>query len=237
VNRPVVTTSWDDGHRLDVRLAELLDRYGLPGTFYIAPRNIEFEKGDHLGPPGVRELAERFEIGGHTLSHYRLPKIPDAAAREDIRAGKQDVEDTIGREVVSFCYPRGEYQAQHVAMVRECGFRTARTVRRHALDPGDPFEARTTVNAYAHRVDVPVAVRMAGRRPRAAARLFLNWDDLAIAWFEACLRDGGVFHLWGHSWEVDARGDWARLERVLEHIGGRADVRYLTNGELVTTGD
>jgi peptidoglycan-N-acetylglucosamine deacetylase len=232
-----VTTSWDDGHRLDPRLAELLDRYGVAGTFYIAPRNIEFAKGDHLGPQGVRELAQRFEIGAHTLSHPRLPRLSDDAAQEEIRAGKEELEETIGVPVVSFCYPRGEYRARHVSMVRDCGFRIARTVRRHALDPGDPFEARTTVNAYAHRVDAPLVLRMAGPRPRVAAQLYLNWDDLAIAWFESCMRDGGVFHLWGHSWEVDARGDWARLERVLEYIGRRPDVQYLTNAELVPTGE
>ena len=31
----LVTTSWDDGHPLDIRLAEMLARYGVLGTFYI----------------------------------------------------------------------------------------------------------------------------------------------------------------------------------------------------------
>ncbi len=30
-----ITTSWDDGHPLDFRVAELLSKYGLRGTFYI----------------------------------------------------------------------------------------------------------------------------------------------------------------------------------------------------------
>jgi len=234
---PVVTTSWDDGHRLDSRLAGLLERHGLPGTFYIAPRNVEFAGGEHLSAQGVRELAQRFEIGGHTLSHHRLPKLSDAVARAEIRTGRQELEDTIGAPVVSFCYPRGEYRRRHVDMVRECGFRTARTVRRHVLDPGGALERGTTVNAYAHRVDLLVAARLARSNPRRTARLLRNWDELAIAWFDLCLRDGGVFHLWGHSWEVDARGDWARLNRVLEYIGGRPGVRYLTNGELAPRGN
>jgi len=36
----------------------------------------------------------------------------------------------------------------------------------------------------------------------------------------------------GHSWEIDRNHDWSRLERVLKHIAGRTDVRYVTNGEL-----
>ena len=34
-----ITTSWDDGHPLDFRVAELLAKYGLPGTFDAARPN------------------------------------------------------------------------------------------------------------------------------------------------------------------------------------------------------
>jgi len=234
--RAVVTTSWDDGHRLDPRLAALLDKYRLPGTFYIAPHNIEFDPADRLPPAGIRELAECFEIGGHTRSHQRLPQLPDAEAREEIRAGREELEDIVQRPVTSFCYPRGEYTPAHVRMAGELGFTLARTVRRSTLDPGDPLRSATTVNAYAHRVDGPLALRLARLRPGRAARLYLRWDELAVRWFELCLRRGGVFHLWGHSWEVDARGDWHRLERVLAHISGRADVDYVPNSALAAQG-
>jgi peptidoglycan/xylan/chitin deacetylase (PgdA/CDA1 family) len=233
---PVVTTSWDDGHRLDPRLAALLEKYQLSGTFYIAPRNIEFAAGDRLSSAGIQELAERFEIGGHTLSHRRLPQLPDPAAREEMRAGSQELEDLLGTAVTTFCYPRGEYTPVHVRMAAELGFCLARTVRRSSLEPGRPLESGTTVNAYAHRTDGPLALRLAGLRPRTAARFYLNWDELAIRWFELCLRRGGVYHLWGHSWEVDARSDWLRLERVLAHISGRTDVRYVPNSALARAG-
>ncbi|MBN1171856.1 MAG: polysaccharide deacetylase family protein, partial [Micromonosporaceae bacterium] len=196
--RVVVTTSWDDGHRLDGRLAALLERFDLPATFYVAPRNIELAPRDRLPAAALRELAERFEIGGHTLSHQRLPALSEAAARQEIRAGREELEGAIGGPVTSFCYPRGEYRPAHVRMVEETGFTFARTVRRSALHPGRPLEALTTVNAYAHRVDGPLALRLARLRPRTALRLYLAWDELALRWFQRCLRDGGVFHLWGH---------------------------------------
>src|SRR5688500_11915407 len=34
----IVTTSWDDGHPLDIRLAEMLARHGVAGTFYVPLR-------------------------------------------------------------------------------------------------------------------------------------------------------------------------------------------------------
>jgi hypothetical protein len=69
---------------------------------------------------------------------------------------------------------------------------------------------------------------------RARPRQLWNWDDLAIALFDQTLTTGGVFHLWGHGWEIDVRRDWKRLERVLDHIGGRPGVSYLPNGALVS---
>jgi peptidoglycan/xylan/chitin deacetylase (PgdA/CDA1 family) len=231
--RCTVTTSWDDGHRLDRELADLLVRHGIAGTFYIAPRNHEIDPHQRLGPAGIRELAQRFEIGAHTLSHQRLSRLPDARAAQEMRAGKQELEEITGSAVTSFCYPCGDYRPVHLRQARELGFSLARTVRRGFLDPGPPLELRTTVNAYAHRVDALAALRMARLRPRAAGRLYLDWDELAISWFERCLAQGGVYHLWGHSWEVAARRDWQRLERVLAHIGGRPGVRYLANGQLI----
>ena len=37
----VVTTSWDDGYPADLRVAELLAKHGVAGTFYVPNRNLE----------------------------------------------------------------------------------------------------------------------------------------------------------------------------------------------------
>ncbi|MEZ0092697.1 polysaccharide deacetylase family protein [Streptacidiphilus sp. EB129] len=231
-SQAVVTTSWDDGHRLDPRLAALLEKYRIPGTFYIAPRNLEIEPADRLDSAGIRDLSERFEIGGHTLTHQRLPLISEQEAAAEIRDGKAELEEIIGAPVTSFCYPRGEYTPVHVRQAGEAGFSLARTVERSSLDPGAPMELSTTINAYAHRVDGPLALRLAGKKPWTAAKLYLEWDELAIRWFDLCLERGGVYHLWGHSWEVDARRDWHRLERVLAHVADRPDVTYADNRDI-----
>ena len=35
MRKAIVTTSWDDGHPLDLRMADLLARYGMTGAFYV----------------------------------------------------------------------------------------------------------------------------------------------------------------------------------------------------------
>src|SRR5690349_264179 len=65
VKSVVLTTSWDDGHRSDLRLARMLSEYGLKATFYISPQNHEFAGSDLLTPQEIRDLSCDFEIGAH----------------------------------------------------------------------------------------------------------------------------------------------------------------------------
>ncbi len=230
----VVTTSWDDGHKLDLRVAKMLEKYNLPGTFYIAPRDREFEAVDRLTDAEIKNIAKSFEIGAHTMTHPRLPKVSDGTAGKEITESKKYLEKVTGKQVSSFCYPGGSYKARHVRMVREAGFRYARTVRRHAFGySGFPFEARTTIHTYNHFLDLWKIAKFARFNPVRTVRYF-QWDVLSKAIFDSVCERGGVFHLWGHSWEIDNHGDWEKLESVLRYISGRKNVRYVTNAELAT---
>jgi peptidoglycan/xylan/chitin deacetylase (PgdA/CDA1 family) len=231
-----VTTSWDDGHILDHQLARLLDMYDLPGTFYVAPRNVELRPRERLDARGLRMLAERFEIGGHTLNHLRLTTLADEAARAEIQTGKDALEDVLGHSIYSFCYPGGAYQPRHAQMVAESGFRVGRTVERLVTRPASAFEMGTTMHAYRHLVDGPATLRLANFNPASARRLYWNWDELAIKLFDRALTRGDVYHLWGHSWEIAANNDWNRLERVFAYISRRSDVAYVPNGDVLPLG-
>lgn len=231
--RVIVTTSWDDGHILDLRVAEMLDQHGLTGTFYVAPRSIEMRAKDRLTSAQLRSIADRFEIGGHTLTHRRLPSLSVAEATDEIGQGKAEVEQTLGRAVTSFAYPGGRYDRRHLGLVRDAGFELARTVRRHVTEAAvDRFQVHTTVQAYRHWSDLGAVIRQSQFRPATAAGRFWSWDRLAAAAFDDVLQRGGVFHLWGHSWEIDERGDWGRLDAVLAYIAQRAGVSYVVNGAL-----
>jgi peptidoglycan/xylan/chitin deacetylase (PgdA/CDA1 family) len=229
IGQTIVTTSWDDGHRLDSRLAALLSRYAVPATFYVSPENREIPVADRLSNSEISSLAADFEIGGHTQTHARLTQLNDADAMREIVVGKDSLEQVIGRSVDSFCYPGGAYRQRHIPIVRSAGFTMARTVRRGYTAASPRYEVATTCHAYRHLVDIARAVSLGRQRGIA---MYMNWDDAAIALFHRTLASGGVYHLWGHSWEIDKHDDWHRLERVLRVIGGRTDVVYAENRAL-----
>ena len=62
---PLITTSWDDGHPLDLRVAEMLHRSNLQGTFYV-PLTADAET---MSPGQIRELSASFELGAYPPSH------------------------------------------------------------------------------------------------------------------------------------------------------------------------
>jgi peptidoglycan/xylan/chitin deacetylase (PgdA/CDA1 family) len=221
-----VTTSWDDGNVLDMKLAELLNRYHLPATFYISMENKNMPGKKRLPKDDIQTLSAQpaFEIGAHTMTHPKLSRIDDDAAREEITISKHTLENWIGKPVNSFCYPFGDYLPKHKQMVENAGFSIARTVERFRTDIGkDRLALPTTVHAYQHLSDVSLLF----------SKKYLHWDELAIALFDKAFKEGGVFHLWGHSWEIEKRGDWNRLERVFAYIANHPEIQYLTNGQLI----
>ena len=52
--------------------------------------------------------------------------------------------------------------------------------------------------------------------------------------FDQVLKEGGVWHLFGHSWQVEEMGLWDELKEILDYVGGREGVRYVTNAEVLS---
>jgi len=46
-------------------------------------------------------------------------------------------------------------------------------------------------------------------------------------------KEDAVFHLWGHSWEIEKYDMWKKLEKLLQHISNRKNCVYLSNSELI----
>jgi peptidoglycan/xylan/chitin deacetylase (PgdA/CDA1 family) len=210
----------------------MLKKYGLKATFYVSPRNKEWAEGDLLTQNEIREIGNDFEIGSHTVTHPRLPTISHNQARNEIVDSKAMLEDITGQAIGSFCYPGGAYTSVHPHLVRDAGYRFARTVMSYAFRVDEPYEAPTSLHACNHwRSDLWKIASFAKFQP-VAIRHYLEWDSLGRAMFDRIAGTGGVFHIWGHSWEIDQHHDWERLEGLFRYLSARSDVQHATNGEL-----
>ncbi|MBZ5679773.1 MAG: polysaccharide deacetylase family protein [Acidobacteriia bacterium] len=237
--RVVVTTSWDDDAASGMRVAELLGERGLRGTFYVPTGQLN--GGSRFTSGNLRTLCGNgFEIGAHTISHRILPDLTPAELVQEVGGCKAILEQMLGQEVTTFCYPRGRFNPQVVAEVQRAGYRGARTTRMLCSDAAfSPLEMPTTVQAYPHTRSN--YVRNLGRLggvsalARSAADLlwFDNWLQLGKKLFDRTVRDGGVWHVYGHPWEIEKLNLWSQLEEILDYVSHRDGVTYLTNAQLL----
>jgi hypothetical protein len=233
-----ITTSWDDGHPLDFRVAALLTKYGLRGTFYVP---MSAETGT-MTAAQVRELSGTFEIGAHTLHHVDLTGATEQEARQEIVDSKAWLEDNTSLPCSMFCPPKGKYSFRHLALIRQAGFTGVRSVEMLSLD-FPRFQAGllvmpTTVQAHPHRL-AAYARNVLRRWAWRNLWLYLahgrstDWAKLAESLLCQVHQHGGIFHLWGHSWEVEKNGQWQRLEEVLRFMGQFANqVPALSNAQV-----
>ncbi|MGB7337298.1 MAG: polysaccharide deacetylase family protein [Phototrophicaceae bacterium] len=239
-----VSTSWDDGDVLDLRIADILNRYELKGTFYVARDFLD----TRMSIQDIRDLAQLHEIGAHTLTHPVLTAISLADAKREIEDSKKWLEDVLGQAVDSFCYPKGAHNAQLAGLVKAAGYRMARNVQAYHTSVGDNlFSVPTTLQIYPLPLrplpDVAIwrgwttrlqPLRQAiAHQPTFAPWRVLNWRDYALSWASYAAEHDGIWHLWGHSWEVEQYQQWQILDETLKHLSERFDCVPKTNSELV----
>ena len=70
-------------------------------------------------------------VGAHTVTHPILTRLDSTAAKAEMLASKETLEQVLDRQVKLFAYPNGvpreDYAAEHVQMARACGFAAAVT--------------------------------------------------------------------------------------------------------------
>jgi peptidoglycan-N-acetylglucosamine deacetylase len=234
----LMTTSWDDGHPLDLRLAELLAEYGLAGTFYVSRTG----QRPVMSASQIRELSAKFEIGGHTLDHVMIDRLSDSEANAQLAGSREWIEQLTGKSCRAFCFPGGKFRNRQLPLVRQAGYQAARTVE--LLSTASPRRIDglclipTTVQVfphgpYAYATNALKRLSISAIRwPRKSA-LSRDWPALAMDLFLRTVESGEVFHLWGHSWEIEEQGQWENLEMFLMTMcRWRAEVRGVTNSEL-----
>lgn len=230
MNKPnkVLTFSYDDGVSQDARLIDLLNKYGMKGTFNL--------NSTHLGVQGelvregktvthhrfsaadVRQVYAGHEVAGHTKTHAFLPKLTeDRAVIAEVEEDRLRLSELCGTEVVGFAYPGGGINYDHRVseLIRTCtGIRYCRTtVSSHSFDPEENlYEFRPSVY---HHAEWDALFR-------------LGEDFLSL---KADTRK--IFSVWGHSYEFDIHDTWDRFEEFLRMMKGREDILYLTNKEAL----
>lgn len=97
-----------------------------------------------MGWQELREIAQDplVTIGGHTLSHPSLAKLPEDAARTEIAESIRRIEDGLGMSCEHFSFPYGDEGSagpREFEIAKQLGTKTAVTTAKGLVPSGDEF--------------------------------------------------------------------------------------------------
>ena len=196
-----IVYSVDDGGVLDLRIADLLEKYGLSGIFYVVL--------DWIGQEGfltwddIKELAKKgHTIGSHTISHPQdLKKLYDDELHYEIQNSKDMLEIALGFSIKSFCYPRGRTNKRVKEFVVGAGYIEARGTGKPGItEIEDKFYLPGTIHIYQ-------------RKEYGDKSIF----EFAKETIDRVVKEGGYCNVWCHSAEIEREGLWKVLEEVLKY--------------------
>jgi peptidoglycan/xylan/chitin deacetylase (PgdA/CDA1 family) len=143
----LICITFDDAYRSVLQNAvPVLREAGFVATLFVPTGHVgDANRWDAESPPGgwpilsweeLTGLArDGFEIGSHSRTHRHLPGLDDRSLMDEMAGSRRELEERLGVEVVSFCYPFGDHDARTRAAVRAAGYRSACTTEFGATLP------------------------------------------------------------------------------------------------------
>ena len=182
-----IIISCDDYSEYNTTVAELLEKYNLKAIFFI---ECQFVKALDQ----IAKLFDRgFEIGSHTITHPQdLKKLPDDELWGEIHGSRDVIEGAIGEKIDWFAYPRGRYNERVIKVVKDSGYKYARTT--NLFSKGD--------------------YELGGYHCFQRKEYTKDW---IIEILDAIMQ-GKTNHIWLHVKEIDDRNEWELLEKLFKFI-------------------
>lgn len=226
--RKAVTFSYDDGVTQDIHLIELMNQYGLKGTFnlnsgLLGKRGMLTRNGQRIAhykvyPEDVSKIYEGHEVAVHTLTHPDLTQLEESEIIHQVEEDRRNLEALVGYPVVGMAYPGGgiNHDDRVAEIIKEhTKIRYCRTITNT-----DSFDLQQDLyqfkpNVY-HVLEFDRMIEMGKRF------LELHPDQPQL------------FYIWGHAYEMDYDTSyWAKLEEFFRLISNREDIFYGTNAEVL----
>jgi len=158
------------------------------------------------------------EIGSHGYSHSALSTLTPAGALENSSSMRLILENSLGHPVISFSYPDGYFPSQDeegdyvFRAVRDSGYWIART--------------HLTREQTIKDVDEPLLMRSNGLYGSGNKMLLADWPRFLE-------KEGGVFYLKGHSWQIGKSDEqWQKFEDFVAQFAGAPAAWYPSNNEF-----
>lgn len=208
-----LTMSYDDGRSFDRQLVEIFNKYGIKGTFHLNGGLLgDGEFGERIGFDEIKELYKGHEVSCHTYTHPTIERCPLPMVCEQIIEDRKVLEAACGYPVRGMSYPNGSYSEEIKKLLPLCGIEYSRVVGNsdNFAMPSDYLEWVSTCHHNHNLME--------------NAEVFAKLSKTQYLY---------LMYVWGHSYEFNDRDNWDHIENFCKFIGGRDDIWYATNIEIV----
>lgn len=225
-----VTFSYDDGCRDDLRLAEVLDAYGLKGTFNIPSGTIAEESGGwNLTEQEIREhiLNKGHEVATHGQWHKAMGLVRPMDGIKDVLNCRLELEKRFGGIIRGMAYSDS-------GILEWMNGASYENVRRFLKDLDIVYSR--TLGGDNNRFQLPSDWYNWMPTAHHDNPNILNWAqefaELDVNSQYCGSRHARLFYVWGHSFEFAGNDNWSRLTELCEVLAHKEDVWYATNIEI-----
>ena len=124
-----VLITFDDGYLDNYKAAwPILKKYDLVATFFIITSTVD--NASSMTWDQLRELVKGGNsIGSHTVNHSDLAKLSDVQQEKELRESKKTLDEKLGINVKSVCYPSGKYNEGTVRILPTLDYKIAVTTK------------------------------------------------------------------------------------------------------------
>lgn len=206
----VLTMSYDDGKTADRRLLSIFNAYGIKGTFHL--NSGLMGQKPRLSKEEIKALYQGHEVAAHTLTHPTIARCPLPVIVQEVLEDRRNLEQIVGYPVRGLSYPNGSYNQEIIDLLPNLGIVYSRTTKETGLFsiPDNFLTWPATCHHNQHLMDF--------------AKEFVALDKKQYFY---------MMYVWGHSYEFDNDDNWGIIEEFCEFIGGREDIWYATNIEII----
>ncbi|MBE6687054.1 MAG: hypothetical protein E7591_07460 [Ruminococcaceae bacterium] len=225
------TLSLDDGITQDVRIMEILEKYGVDCCSFninTGLLGVSWEwVGEAVGIPGLPHIRftedeirngvyDGFEVLGHTRTHISPMELDDDPERLalEVEGNFDDIEALTGTRPIGMAWPAGD------------AYRTEKSVDIVANNTSCKF-ARGTTGTYSYNLP----------------EYFMEWQPtchiidsrmpvLAQNFAKKTATEDCLFMLWGHGYEFDQYDLYDEFEALIKMMCQADDVFFVTNTEF-----
>lgn len=208
------TLSYDDGVPEDRRLIEIMNKYGIKGSFHL--NSGRYGMYNRMTLEEAKEVYTNcgHEIAIHCVNHPTLVRLNGAEQFHEIYDDRVAMEKDYGVMVRGMSYPNGPYNNDTLLAAKLSGIcysRTTQSCGKYEF-PQDWLQLRPTCHHSNPKLQE--------HKENFAAKEIGPKDHAQM------------FYVWGHSYEFPRDNNWELIEDLCAYMGGREDIWYATSIEL-----